>query len=233
MERKDLNTDMATDMTIGCVICSVGSKGAGKTSFMLSVVRACLEKKIYDEYVLILPSYEVEADDAYRFLNDYDDVTIYTRYHEKIAINLYNTNHKAKLRKNTLFVIDDASAFAVDLHNGKSSELVGLISESRHVKVTTWLLAHSLRNILSPIMRENIRYLLLYSITNRKLLESVYEEYMSVYLEKTEFLEWYRNVSREKFSCFMIKTAPPPAVDENSNQWGWVQYHRYLNEIAK
>ena len=176
MESNDLNKEFASDMTIGCVICSVGSKGAGKTSFMLSCLRACLEKNIYDDYVLILPSYEVEADDSYRFLAEYDEVTIYTRYHEKIARDLYRCNHNINTRKNTLFVIDDASAFAVDLHNGKSSELVGLIAESRHVKITTWILVHSLRNILSPILRENIRYLLLYSITNRKLLESVYEE---------------------------------------------------------
>lgn len=229
MEQGDLNKEFAVDMTIGCVLCSVGSKGAGKTSFMLACLRACLERGIFDDYVLILPSYEVEADDSYAFLEDFEEVTIYTKYHESIARKLYNRNHDIKTRKATLFVIDDASAFAIDLHNGKSSELVGLISESRHVKVTTWLLVHSLRNILSPIMRENIRYLLLYSITNRRLLEAVYEEYMSVYMDKNQFMEWYRNVSRAKFSCFMLKTAPPPIVDEHSNNWPWIKYHRKLN----
>ena len=209
MEQTDLSVQFAEDIVEGCVVTSVGSKGAGKTSFMLAVLRACLEADEadapFEEYVLILPSYKVEADAAYHFLSEFDNVTIYTKYHEQIAVDLYKRNHNNKTRKSTLFVVDDATAFAKDLHNGKQSELVGLISESRHVRVTTWLLVHSLRGILSPVMRENVKYLLLYSITNRKLIETIHEEYVSLYKTVKEFIEEYVAVSRDD----LYKAATP------------------------
>jgi hypothetical protein len=44
---------------------------------------------MFDEYILILPTYEYEQNDSYAFLRDYgENVTIYDNYHPKIGERL-------------------------------------------------------------------------------------------------------------------------------------------------
>ena len=91
------------------------------------------------------------------------------------------------------------------------------------------MLVHSLKNILSPCLRENVGYLIIYSITNAKLLKDVWEEYLSVFVSYDEFIEWYNNVSREEHSSFLLKTLLPVGVDTNSNNWVVVEKYRNMH----
>ena len=213
----------------GCVIVSCGGKGSGKSTFMLAILHNSVDTNQFEDYILIFPSLYVEQHDAYKWCMKKKQFTMYTDYHPIILERLYKRNIDIKKQKKTLLIIDDATTFAKDLRLATNKSLTALISQARHLKITTWLLVHSLKNILSPCLRENVGYLIIYSITNAKLLKDVWEEYLSVFVSYDRFIEWYNNVSREEHSSFLLKTLLPVGVDTNSNKWAIVEKYRNIH----
>ena len=225
----DLSKQFGESVNEGSVIVSCGARGSGKSCFMLSMLRACVESNAFEEYILVFPSLYVEQHDSYAWCLKVPEFTIYTSYHNSILEKLYERNKDLKKQKKTLVVLDDATGFAKELRLATNENLIGLVSQTRHLKVTVWMLVHSLLNILSPCLRENTSWLLIYSITNRKLLEDIWEEYLSVQCDWKEFSNWYRDMSKEKYSSFMLKTSPPVAIDIGSNKWKTTERFRNLN----
>lgn len=224
-----LDQEFGESVNNGTVIVSCGSKGSGKSTFMLSMLRACAEANAFDDYVLVFPSLYVEQHDSYKWCMVKKQFTIYTGYHNSILEKLYQRNRDLKKQKKTLVVIDDATAFAKELRLATNENLIGLVSQARHLKVTLWLLVHSLKNILSPCLRENVGWIIIYSITNRKLLQDIWEEYVSVQCDWNSFSAWYRDMSKKKYSSFMLKCNPPVEIDVGSNDWPTTKKFRDLN----
>ena len=56
---------------------SIGKPGAGKSFIMLNCLYEWLEYGMFDEYVLILPTYGIEQKSSYDFL---DNLTLYTPF---------------------------------------------------------------------------------------------------------------------------------------------------------
>lgn len=229
LDGTDLSGEFGKSMNGGTVVVSCGAKGSGKSTFMLSILRASVEASAYEDYILVFPSLFVEQHDSYAWCMKQKEFTIYTNYHNLILEKLYHQNKDLKKQKKTLVIIDDATTFAKELRLATNENLIALVSQARHLKVTLWILVHSLKNILSPCLRENSGWLLIYSITNAKLLKDVHEDFLSVYCDYNEFIKWYRNMSNKQYCSFMLKTGIPVAIDTNSNNWKTTVYHRNLN----
>jgi hypothetical protein len=228
-----LNDEWGEKLMNGTIVVSCGGKGSGKTTFFLANLRAMLDQDAFEDYQLIIPSLFIEADDSYAWLREEKRLTIYTKYHQSLLTKILKRNSNPKTQLRTLFVIDDATKFAADLHDGHNEELISFVSEARHVHVTSWILLHSLKNVLSPIMRENLGFLVIYDISNRKLLDDVWQEYLSVSVDHKPFLEWFRDISIREFGSFMLKTTKPRVIDIDSNDWEWVTKMREFNERDK
>lgn len=230
LKGSSLEKTFCRDVKEGTLIVSCGAKKSGKTNFMLAMLRACVEANAFDDYILIFPSLLVEQYDSYKWCMKQKEFTIYTGYHPSIIEKLYKRNLDPKKRKRTLLIIDDATMFCKDLmYAQKSSELVGVISQSRHIQVSTWVLLHSLRGIISPVLRENTGYLIVYSIMNERLLNAIWEEYLSIKIKFPAFEAWYNEFSSEKFKSFMLHTLPPVEMDIDSNNWQMTTRYRNLN----
>ncbi len=225
----DLSQEFGKSLNEGAVVISCGAKKSGKSTFMLAILRAAVDAGSYDDYILVFPSLYVEQHDSYAWCMKRKEFTIYTNYHNFILEQLYARNMKIEKRKKTLVVIDDATTFAKELKLATNESLIALVSQARHLQVTLWLLLHSLKSIISPCLRENTNWLIIYSVTNAKLLKDIHEEFLSVQCDYNEFIQWYRNMSKEKFSSFLLKTLPPVAIDIHSNQWITVERFRKLN----
>lgn len=221
-----LASSFAETLKEGGLILSCGGRGSGKSTFMLATLHACYDMGTYEDYNLIFPSLHVEASGAYEWCLKVKHFTIYTGYHESILEKIYKRNQDEDKRKRTLIIIDDATAFASDLHRGVNDDIVKLVCQLRHVKVTIWLLVHSLKNVISPVLRDNLSYLIIYDITNKRLLNTIWEEYLSVFVDEKQFLEWYRELQKEKYKSFMLKCTKPVSIDTASNEWQFVSKYR-------
>ena len=224
-----LDKEFCKSLNTGTVVVSCGSKGSGKSCFMLAMLRACVDANAFEEYVLFFPSLYVEQHDSYCWCLKQKQFTIYTAYHNMILEKLYTQNKDRKKQKKTLVVIDDATTFAKELKNPANENLIALVSQARHLQVSLWILVHSLKSIISPCLRENTGWLLIYSVTNAKLLNDIHEEYLSVQCDYKTFAEWYRIMSKEKYSSFMLKTNPPVAIDIHSSEWKMIERFREMN----
>jgi len=215
-------------MSVHCVNCSVGSKGSGKSNTMLSVLRACLDNNSFDEYHLVLPSFKFEQNGSYKFILPYKNVKIYNTFHMLIVDRIIARQDKDN-SKSILLVIDDATEMASQLWSPDPS-LLALVSRSRHLKISTWMLVHSLRKVLSPVLRENLRYLLIYDVSNKKLLDSIYEEFFSVDMTVKEFYEEWKQHKSVRYSCMMLRLGTDRTLYYNFNDLPHIKKYRELND---
>ena len=91
-----------------CRTCvSIGPPGAGKSFIMLNCLYEWLEYGMFDEYILILPTYGIEQNSSYDFLKNYKNVTIYTGYHPKIAERIIKQQKKDVKHEYTRYTVDE------------------------------------------------------------------------------------------------------------------------------
>jgi hypothetical protein len=157
---------------------SIGTKGSGKSYLMLNFLRYCFAHKLYERYVLILPSFRYEQHDSYSFINAEDkNIFVIESYNEVITANLLKEQMNTMKRIKTLFIIDDASGQDVWHIDDSLRKLITVI---RHLEMTLWIMVHSATGILPPFLRQQTDMLLLSRFTNMKLLQSIHEEYLSL-----------------------------------------------------
>ena len=160
-----------------CRTCvSIGPPGAGKSFIMLNCLYEWLEYGMFDEYILILPTYGIEQNSSYDFLKNYKNVTIYTGYHPKIAERIITQQKKDVKHKNKIFVGIDDSTQETALF--KDPALVEIATCSRHLNIHLWLIMHSAKGVIPTKVRNQMAYIFLYSISP-PLLEVSYKEYVS------------------------------------------------------
>jgi hypothetical protein len=204
-----MSEDFLDVITSGRVVMSIGSKHSGKSFLMLKFLKYAFKNNLYDRYILVLPSYMIEENDSYKFINGHaKHIFIFDEYSENICSDLMKTQ-KQKSQK-TLFIVDDASSeglYNIDEHMKK------LITSIRHFNTTLWLLAHGSSNIMSPFLRQNVDAILISKITSRRLLEAIYEEYISLhqdYHEKNglrKFIDDYINLQQSgKYKVMYLNT---------------------------
>ena len=178
----------------------------------------------------MFPSLYVEAKHAYSWCLNIKKFTIYTGYHDSIIEKLYKQNSNENKQKKTILIIDDATAFCNELRLSTNEIIVKLVSQARHYKCTIWLLVHTLKNVISTTLRDNLSFIIIYDITNKRLLDTIWEEYLSIFVDEKEFLVWYRQLEQIPYSSFLLKTKKTIGIDINSNEWTTVKKYRLLHE---
>ena len=201
-----------SEKNTGKLILSLGTKGGGKTHLALAYLKYAMKNKLYDTYLLVLPSYLIEADDSYGFINDKDDhVFVFETYDEVISAKLMVRQKKMKKKKERIFfLIDDASGERISSLNMDTS-LKRLITSIRHYNTFLWIVAHASSGVLSTFLRSNVDILLLYNLTNLMLLEQIYEEFMSLHpdfrqfdssrLNKKKFIDKFIEVHSKQYNA--------------------------------
>lgn len=175
---------MINKKNTGRVIMSLGTKSGGKSFLMNQYLRYCFAHKLYDIYMLVLPSYDVEANDSYSFIDEKNkDILIFTEYNEALPDKIMKYQRKLidkkQQKKKILFVIDDASGEHIDSFH-LDPNLKRLITSIRHFNCMLWMIVHAVSGCVSTFARANTDVLIMYNITNQNLLENLYDEYLSL-----------------------------------------------------
>lgn len=210
----NLEDEFLEDVTkTGRFIMSIGIKGGGKSFAMLNFLKYALSNEIFESYHLVLPMYKLEQSDSYGFLRNQKQCYIYNGYSEKVSKNV----EKERAKKKTLFIIDDASA---ELLYNLDSTFSRLITTSRHGKgVTVWICVHSAKRILTPLVRQNVDWMFVYKISNVKLLQDIYDEWLSMQFETfKEFMQYYRYAMQTKYNSVLL-TNQVDSVDLDVVEW--------------
>ena len=201
----------------GRVAVSVGTKNSGKSYLMLHYLNYCLENDIYDIYYLSLPTFNYEQKNSYKFIKEYKGkakVIVYSQWDEMIINQIRQADPKLK----KLCLVDDASGnFKL---NATQEELLW-ISQIRHFNCSAWFIFHLLRNAMPSSFRCCTDYMFLHLNTNRKGIESVYEEYCSlIFPTFKEFLDYYKKeVLSEEYNSLLIMTREVGKIDPKVKSW--------------
>lgn len=175
---KEIENELLSDDQSRIII-SCGVKQSSKTFNLLSYLHCCFIMKRYKHYHLVLPNFGHEADDdQYKFMNNYskdNKISIYNKYSPLVIKKVVGKQN----REPTLFVIDDATSQGGDISNSHAFQR--LLTESRHLNITVYIIVHSLKKVLSPLLRANCDYLMLFRVTNINLLKTFYEEMLGLY----------------------------------------------------
>lgn len=210
------------------VVVEVGSRHTGKTLFAMSILSHCLKNELFDSYHLVLPTYQYQRYNTFRWIEELTDkqqnkITIYESFGLFIIDDLINNRQK---NGNTLFMVDDATSFLELFQSNKS--LRKLITESRHLSVSTWLISHSLRSTINPLIRSNTSYYLLHKQSNANFLSGLWEENISLFLDKKEFMAMCKDrMLNDSYVCIVIDS-DRSVVDCNAMDWGFVKKERDL-----
>ena len=130
---------------------------------------------MFDEYILILPTFRIEQSGSYDFLEKCKNVTIYNAFHPKIVEQIIKQQEDPKNRKKLFFGVDDSTQ-EKGLYNDMN--LVKIATCSRHIDVHCWLIMHTGKGVIPPKVRNQIAFIFLYDIPP-PLLEISFKEYVS------------------------------------------------------
>lgn len=191
----------------GRLVLSIGTKHSGKTYLMLQYLRYAFKHNLYEKYILILPSFEIEEDGSYDFIDaKKKNIFVFTSY-DSIILEHHLISQK-KNKKKTLIILDDASGeciFTID------EDMQKFITSIRHFDSSFWIIAHGAKKILSTFIRQQVDILFLYKISNRYLLRDIFDEFLSMhpsFFERNDFSKFskaYINFQNSyKFPCIYI-----------------------------
>lgn len=233
----DLEEDLKRqlcDRSQAPIVLALGIKGGGKTYKLNQMIRWCMANECYDVYFLILPVYKFEADDSYAYLKDKRitgkaKVFVAPEYGNQLSTSIMSRKDDENSPRIMIW-LDDLAAGAYS-RLVEDEAFVALISIARHKKVSIVICYHSLtsggpRGVLNPFVRANITHLFLYKLTNTKLLESIYEEFLSLVPEFKNFNDFKRrfvehtfvNTESEKYKSLCI-ALQHSQVDWNLKEW--------------
>ena len=212
------------------IVLSIGLKGSGKTYSSLKYIKYMLEKEpeVYDKYLLILPSYRYEQHDSYQWLEQHKKKVNVYPYYSGIIFEQLIAKQQALANKNKplvkyFFLFDDCTVAGNSLFNA-DDYLIEAIATCRHLQVGMWFNAHGASKVMPPILRSNADFIFIFTISNGKLFETLFEEFCSMNIEDLksafkEFRQQYRNHMKEQeFNSFIISVRNS-AIDWTTKGW--------------
>lgn len=209
--------DMFMDPAQQPIILCLGQKGGGKSFRTMTLLMWLLRNNVFDQYFLVLPTFHYEAANSYAWLQPFlDKVFVTQEYTPEISqafLQRADSSVPPHALPRTFLWLDDVGmneAFRSDRH------FVGLLSVARHKRLSVCLCYHSLTSghTLSPFLRQNVTHTLLFRVTNEKLLESIFEELISMTGHFARFRDFKEVYNRH--TCSVID-AGTGAVEKNYN----------------
>lgn len=174
---------MFSDHTQAPILLCVGQKGGGKSFRVMTMLMWLIRNNVFDQYFLVLPTFFYEATNSYAWLKPFEDKVFITKeYTPEISrafLERQDETIPPHLIPRTMLWMDDVGMNET-FRNDRA--FVGLLSVARHKRLSVCLCYHSLTSghTLSPFLRQNVTHTLLFRVTNEKLLESIYEELISM-----------------------------------------------------
>lgn len=209
--------DMFMDPTQQPILLCLGQKGGGKSFRTMTLLMWLLRNNVFDQYFLVLPTFHYEAANSYAWLQPFLDKVFVTReYTPEISqafLERADESVPPHALPRTFLWLDDVGmneAFRTDRH------FVGLLSVARHKRLSVCLCYHSLTSghTLSPFLRQNVTHTLLFRVTNEKLLESIFEELISMTGHFARFRDFKQTYNLHTCSKIEPKTG---AIEKNFN----------------
>lgn len=214
---QDQLKDMFQDPVQAPILLCLGQKGGGKSFRTMTLLMWLLHNNVFDQYFLVLPTFFFEAANSYAWLKPFEKkVFILREYTPEISqafLQRPDETIPPHEIPRTFLWMDDVGmneTFRNDRH------FVGLLSVARHKRLSVCLCYHSLSSghTLSPFLRQNVTHTLIFRVTNEKLLESIYEELISMTGHFQRFREFKQVYNQHTCSRVNPQTGE---VDKNFN----------------
>lgn len=208
---------MFLEPTESPILLCLGQKGGGKSFRTMTLLMWLLRNNVFDQYFLVLPTFHFEAANSYAWLKPFEDRVFiakeYTPEMSQAFIDRKDETIPPHEIPRTFLWLDD-----VGMNETFRSDrsFVGLLSVARHKRLSVCLCYHSLTSghTLSPFLRQNVTHTLLFRVTNEKLLESIYEELISMTGHFQRFREF--KTMYNQHTCSQV-TAQTGEVQKNFN----------------
>ena len=218
----ELEKEYLEEFEKGRITIAVGTKGSGKSYTANSYLKYCLENDIYDVYLLSLPVFQFEQNGSYEFINKYKgkaQIVVYSQYDPMIFEKAKSLDKKIK---KFIFIDDATGGFNL---NASASELT-FMAQIRHFNCSLWIVLHVIRNALPETIRACVDFVFVHLNTNKKGLESLWEEYLSLPFPnfKTEFMKFYKeNVLNKQYNSMLIFCREVDKYSADTNEWKLVK----------
>jgi hypothetical protein len=196
----------------GAVVMVFGSTGSGKTSWLWSYLNDWTPK-LYDECIIF--SGTADSNDTWEklkqnnviVLNSYDDAKFRTYLHDLEQ----EQDERRKSNKDELKVAVVFDDFVCDkISNlGKPTALDKLVLTSRHLQTTVFILSQKYRGFLSPSVRKNAHYLVIYKMPISEL-KAIGEEHGDGYENADEFAKVCNRIVGNRYEYMVVETRNPP-----------------------
>ena len=197
---------------------SLGCKHSGKSFGLLHYIKYAMDNNMYDEYHLVLPVFEFEQNESYKWLSEHKTkakIFVYTEHDPMIFNTLISRKQPFN---NAFFGIDDSTG---SWKLQADAEELKFLSRLRHYNVTQWVVVHTVRAALPASLRSQIDFLFLYLNTNRKALEALFDEWMSITIPTfKEFMAVYKKeVLDIEYASMLIFCRKPGIYDPKVKDW--------------
>jgi hypothetical protein len=228
MENHNLEKDFINELAPKhAVIVQTGVRYSGKSLWSCSLLRHLLTNtKIYDEYHLIIPTWRFQAKGTFKWLEHLpkaitEKITIY----EDFSINMVSKLlEKAKKDKRHRYMyLDDATSFG-ELFQ-QSETLKDLVTKTRHFRITFHVQTHHLKSVCLPLLRSSVSYYILHRNVNAKFLEGIYDESLSLFFDKKDWIDICRKEMRKEYPAIAIDR-DRQRIDCNAMNWNIIKFQR-------
>jgi hypothetical protein len=197
----------------GSVILCMGSTGSGKSSFIWSLLAQWM-KNYFDEVLVFtgtadsVATWEKLPQRNVVVLNGYDD-GVFREYLSDLEKEQVQRRAEGKYERRVCVMFDDMVADGIS-RSTRPTGLDRLCLTSRHLHVMTIIASQKFRGLISPALRNNIHWLVLYRLPKADL-RAVGEEYGEP-LDADAFTALADKVFEErKHNYLVIKTRQPAA----------------------
>ena len=163
----------------GDVLLCMGCTGSGKSSFIWSLLNDWM-RGYFDEVVIFtgtadsVATWEKLKQRNVVVLNGYDD-GVFREYLNDLEKEQLQRREEGKYERRVCVMFDDMVADGIS-RASKPTTLDRLCLTSRHLHVMTIIASQKFRGLISPALRNNIHWLVLYRLPRAELL-AVGEEY--------------------------------------------------------
>ena len=197
----------------GDVILCMGSTGSGKSSFIWSLLNNWM-RKYFDECLVFtgtadsVATWEKLDQRNVVVLNGYDDA-VFREYLNDLEKEQVKRREEGKYERRVAILFDDMVADGISRAT-KPTALDRLCLTSRHLHVMTIIASQKFRGLISPALRNNIHWLVLYRLPKSDL-GAVADEYGEP-LDRDRFVALAESVfTRKPHNYLVIKTRMPAA----------------------
>lgn len=232
METKNLKKPFLEEMDRGGVWLQCGVRHSGKTVFGSAVIRHAMEKDMFDFYDLVIPTYGYQAKDTFCWLETLPDkiknkITIYQDFSVLILDFIIERQKSDKFRgTKTFFYMDDATAIT-ELSGPSIEQFKIMTTQARHLGICMWLTFHHVKRILTPQIRGSCSFFVIHRLPDIKILETIWEENMSLWYDKNTWLDFCRKTMREDYPCVVVHRDKAGGVDDKAmDGWDFIKKQR-------